>query len=95
MQKKYIPAITMLIAGAVTCIASIANKIDKLLSLEILLGVLIVFYIIGMIAKAIITKVIESEGIKEEEETKTVEDNAEESEISQEETEMPEGSKKE
>ena len=93
MYKKYFPAITMLTAGAVTCIVSIANNMDKLLSLEILLGVLIVFYIIGLIARGIITKVIESGGIKEEEETETVSDDTQESNISQEDEEGLEDSK--
>ncbi len=90
MQKKYFPAITMLTAGAVTCIVSIANNMDKLLSLEILLGVLIAFYIIGLIARGIITKVIEFGGIKEEEESDVVVDATEENDISQEEDARPE-----
>lgn len=68
MQRKYIPAIVMLSAGAVTCIVSIANHLDELLSLEILLGVLIVFYIIGIIAQKIISKVLDSVAIPSEEE---------------------------
>lgn len=60
MQRKYIPAVVMLSAGAVTCIVSIVNKLDVLFSLEILLGVLIVFYVIGIIAKNIISKVLDS-----------------------------------
>lgn len=87
MQRRYIPAITMLTAGAVTCITSIVNHIPKLRSLEILLGVLIVFYIIGLIAKAIITKVIESGGITQEEDTEETEGTnimTDESEVSQE-----------
>ncbi len=53
----------MLTAGTVTCIISIASDMDKLTSLIILLGVLIVFYIIGLIGNWIITKVMESGGI--------------------------------
>lgn len=68
MQRKYIPAVVMLSAGAVTCIVSIVNKLDVLLSLEILLGVLIVFYVIGIIAKNIISKVLDSVTIPSEEE---------------------------
>lgn len=68
---RYFPVITMLTAGAVTCIVSIANDMDKLLSLILLLGVLIVFYIIGMIARGIIMKVMETGGIKEEEDIET------------------------
>ncbi|MEG1457710.1 MAG: hypothetical protein RSJ40_00250 [Acetivibrio sp.] len=74
----------MLTAGAVTCITSIANKLDKLLSLEILLGVLIVFYIIGLITKAVISKVLDSGGIPTEEEEESKEDAESESEESEE-----------
>lgn len=63
----------MLTAGAVTCIVSIANNLDKLYSLEILLGVLVVFYIIGLIAKAIISKVLDSVGVPEEQEDESME----------------------
>ncbi|MDK2808342.1 MAG: hypothetical protein PWP24_1077 [Clostridiales bacterium] len=90
MQLKYIPALSMLTAGAVICIVSIANKMDKLLSLEILLGVLIAFYIIGLIAKAIITKVIESGGIKED--SQAEDEQTQEDEDGQEATEEPEDS---
>lgn len=57
MQTRYIPAVSMLIAGAVTSIISIIMGFDTLHSLKVLLIVLIVFYIIGLIAKNIIVKV--------------------------------------
>lgn len=85
---RYFPVITMLTAGAVTCIVSIANDMDKLFSLFLLLGVLIVFYIIGLIAKGIIMKVIEAGGIKEEEASET--DAAEAAEGAGEETQSQE-----
>lgn len=75
MQRRYIPAITMLSAGAVTCITCIANDIDKLLSLEILLGVLVVFYIIGIIAKLIISKVLDAGSVDAEEADSENQDN--------------------
>lgn len=59
MQRKYIPAFVMLLAGAVTSIVEIITKMDVLKSLKILLAVLIIFYIIGCIAKAIVIKVLD------------------------------------
>lgn len=58
MREKYIPALIMLIAGAITCILDIYRKADLLPSLKRLLLVLIIFYIIGLIAKEIITKAL-------------------------------------
>lgn len=80
MQTRYIPAIVTLSAGAVVSITCIANKMDKLLSLEILLGVLIVFYILGIIAKAIISNVLNSVNAEEENSEGENDENAEQSE---------------
>lgn len=59
MKRKYIPAFVMLLAGAVVSIAEIVMQMDVLKSLEILLVVLVVFYILGCIAKAIVVKVLD------------------------------------
>lgn len=59
MQKRYIPAVIMLSAGAVTCIMSIVKNMDVYYSLKILLVVLVLFYILGLIAKAVIGKVMD------------------------------------
>lgn len=68
MQLEYLPQLIMLIAGAITCIITLVKRFEVLTSLEILLGVLIGFYIIGLIAKKIIMKTIEeTEGTKKEE----------------------------
>ena len=56
MKEKYIPALIMLIAGAVTSILDIIHQVELLTSLKRLLFVLILFYIIGLIAKAILKK---------------------------------------
>lgn len=59
----------MLLAGAVVCIITIVNGTDVTYSLELLLATLIVFYIIGLIAKKIIQKVLEGNMfVKQEEE---------------------------
>lgn len=60
MQMRFFPAITMLLAGAVTCIISIIMKFDVLYSLKTLLIVLISFFIIGLIAQKIIMAVMKS-----------------------------------
>ena len=51
MRTRYIPAGVMLIAGAVTCIVSIVQNQDIVKSLITLLVVLILFYVIGLVAK--------------------------------------------
>lgn len=58
MRDRYIPAFVMLIAGAITCILDIYNKTELLTSLKRLFWVLIIFYIIGLIARVIINKVV-------------------------------------
>lgn len=73
MQNRYIPAFTMLAAGAVVSIFCIVKKVDVLYSLKLLLAMLILFYIVGLVAKKIIGKVQEEaqqqyiERVKEEE----------------------------
>lgn len=73
MQNRYIPAFTMLSAGAVVSIFCIVKKVDVLYSLKLLLAMLILFYIVGLVAKKIIGKVQEEaqqqyiERVKEEE----------------------------
>ncbi len=50
----------MLSAGAIVCIISIMKHMDTTYSLEILLAVLIVFYLIGTLARYIIEKTMVS-----------------------------------
>ncbi len=58
MKIDFIPKLVMLLAGAIICIITIVNDMDTTYSLELLLGTLIIFYIIGLIAKKLIQKVI-------------------------------------
>ena len=58
MRTRYIPAGVMLIAGAVTCIVSIVQNQDIVKSLITLLMVLIFFYVIGLVAKFFIEKIL-------------------------------------
>lgn len=60
MKTEYIPKIITLLAGAVVCIISIVKGMDTTYSLEILLAVLIVFYIIGCIVRKVIEQVLTS-----------------------------------
>lgn len=79
MKTRFIPALVTLIAAACVSIVNIIKKTEPGLGLEILLVTIIVFYIVGLIAKAIINKTIakndESEDIADEstEELKTQE----------------------
>ena len=59
MRNRYIPAFTMLSAGAVVSIFCIVKKMDVLYSLKLLLAMLIIFYLIGLVAKRVIGKIQE------------------------------------
>lgn len=73
MQLKFLPQLVMLTAGAVTCIITMVKRFEVLASLEILLGVLIGFYIVGLIAQKIIMKTIEEPEEQNTEEEREVE----------------------
>lgn len=59
MKLEFVPKFITLLAGAVVCVITIAKDMDVTYSLELLLATLIIFYIIGLIAKKIIQKVID------------------------------------
>lgn len=59
MRLRYIPSIITLSAGTITCIISIVKKDEILSSLKVLLIVLIIFYIIGCIARNLIAFAIQ------------------------------------
>lgn len=54
MKTKTIPAIVMLAAGFITCVAGIVTHMETLRFLKILLAVLVIFYVLGGIVKLII-----------------------------------------
>lgn len=56
MKTKPIPAIIMLVAGFVACIAGMNAHMEVADFLKMLLIVLIVFYVLGCIVKQIIDK---------------------------------------
>lgn len=57
MRIRYIPAMIMLAAGAITSIINIVNKVELLTGLKRLLLVLIIFYFIGLIVRSIAKKI--------------------------------------
>lgn len=68
MGDRLLPALITLIAGAITCIIDIYRKAELLSSLKRLLLVLIVFYIIGLIARGVIRKTLEPKRTTEDHE---------------------------
>lgn len=58
MNTRQLPAIIMLIAGLITCIIAIITKMETVVTLKILLAVLFGFYLLGLIVKTIIDKII-------------------------------------
>ena len=57
MRDRYIPAFIMLLAGAITIVFNIIKKVDINTSLKRLLLILILFYIIGLIARWLLLKI--------------------------------------
>lgn len=60
MKLRYIPAFITLLAGIITCMISIIRQDEILSSLKTLLLVLIIFYIIGLIARNILNFAMQS-----------------------------------
>lgn len=75
MQTRYIPATVMLLAGTVASIMSIINKFQLLYTLELVLAVLIIFYIVGIIAKKIVEFAFRTKPVEEVQETEAEEEN--------------------
>ncbi|NLZ82636.1 MAG: hypothetical protein GX915_03115 [Clostridiales bacterium] len=59
MWTYYLPALVMLIAGAITSIINIIRKVELVTSLKGLLVVLIVFYILGLVTRSVVEKTLE------------------------------------
>ena len=77
MRLRYIPAIIMLLAGAITSVINVINKVENKAGLNRLLLVMIIFYFIGLISRMIIVKVI-AKRLKDEVEEKKEKTNEEE-----------------
>lgn len=58
MKYRYLPATIMLLAGAITIITCIINQYDTLYSLKLLLLVLIIFWMIGSLARVLLIRII-------------------------------------
>lgn len=79
MKTEFIPKFITLLAGAIVCIICIVKHMDTTYSLEILLATLVLFYLIGCLAKWIIEKVIISNRFtKEKSDRSTVQEDIEE-----------------
>ncbi len=66
MQERFIPPFVMLIAAAITGIINIINNVDKLTALKRLLLVIIIFYIVGLIARTVVKKALSQKPDREE-----------------------------
>ena len=96
MKTEYIPKIITLLAGAIVCIISIVKQMDTTYSLAVLLAVLIIFYIVGCIARRIIENVmISNRFMKEQSENSQEEEDSENQEESEESESSTEEKKKE
>ncbi len=58
MRERYIPALVMLLAGAITSVLNIVNEIVVEDGLKRLLLVLVIFYFVGLVIKAIIVRTV-------------------------------------
>jgi flagellar biosynthesis/type III secretory pathway M-ring protein FliF/YscJ len=54
LRERFITAFIVLIAGAITSIINIVNKVELVTGLKRLLLVIIVFYFVGLIVKSIV-----------------------------------------
>ncbi len=73
MKTKPIPALVMLTAGLVACIAGIAGRLDTVEFTKMLLAVLVGFYLLGCIVKIVLDI---NFPLKQEEETTDGEEEA-------------------
>ena len=58
---KYIPSIVMLLAGFISCIVTMVCKYEILEALIVILVTLIIFYIIGIVIKALFNRFLISD----------------------------------
>ena len=57
MKYRYLPALVMLSAGAITIFICLYNRYETLYSLKLLLAVLIIFLIIGSLSRRALIKI--------------------------------------
>ena len=58
MRERYIPALVMLLAGVITSVLNIVNEVVVEDGLKRLLLVLVIFYFVGLVIKAIIVRTV-------------------------------------
>ena len=63
---KYIPSIVMLLAGFIACIVTIVCKYEILEALTVILVTLIIFYIIGIVIKALFNRFLINDELADE-----------------------------
>ena len=80
MNRKNLPLVLMLLAGAVTCIITFTNKYAMVDRLGILLGVLVLFYLLGSILVWTLNFFDQQNEKKRKEEGEVIEKEAEETE---------------
>lgn len=59
MKYRYLPAMVMLSAGAITMFICLYNRYETLYSLKMLLAVLIIFLIIGSLSRKALIKIMD------------------------------------
>lgn len=69
MKTKQIPAVVMLLAGLILCIVGYIKQLELGEFLQLLLTGMIIFYIIGEIAKAVLDPFFREDEKNEEEES--------------------------
>jgi len=74
LRDRYIPPFITLIAGAITSIINIVNKVELVTGLKRLLIVIIIFYFIGLITKEVINVALTKFAKKEQTEETQEED---------------------
>lgn len=75
MQIRYLPALIMLIAAALGCIMGIVKHYDTSYMMKMEIIVMIIFFVIGKIARNLIGKIIESVNKEEDTEEEIQEEN--------------------
>ena len=80
MKYRYLPAAIMLSAGTITILLCLYNGFDTLYSLKLLLGILIIFLIIGSLTRRALIKIMSMGVASKSENTETKEENKEETE---------------
>ncbi len=80
MNRKNLPLVLMLLAGAITCIITFTNDYAMVERLGILLGVLLLFYLLGSILVWTLNFFDQQNEKKRKEEGEVIEKEAEETE---------------